>query len=67
MFNRDIDLNEFSDKELEELEEQTEERKLQIREELIRVEKELLLIGKERKRRQDRDKPDKKRSTAYPQ
>ncbi len=65
MFDRDIDLNEFSDKELEELEQQQEEKKLEIREELVCVEKELLLIKKELKRRQDRDTPSARR-TAYP-
>ena len=66
MFNRDIDLNQFSDKELEEMEQQQDEKKLKLREELIAVEKELLWIKKALERRQDRDTQPEKRSTAYP-
>lgn len=59
MFEPDIDLNEFSDKELEELEAEREERLLElldvVKEFLVTVQ-EHILIRDERERRQDKEK-----------
>lgn len=60
MFEPDIDLNEFSDKELVELEVEREDRVMELFEEVkefVTAVQELILIKQERERRQDNDKP----------
>ena len=59
MFEPDIDLNEFSDKELEVLQEEREVSVLElldVMEKFLVAVQEYILIKKERKRRQDKEK-----------